>query len=135
MTTFRRIMPADLDFLGSQSIDYLDYAAKSINDYHGVEQAFAQVKSGIGHIYQVFRDNELIGCFFLNFIHNHLGYVMNMILLGGRELTTWSEDLTKFLWKLADDEKADEFCYLGRDGFKKIFPHLEKVAVLYRVTR
>lgn len=135
MVCFNRVKPEEVDFLGGQSIEYLQEAALSIKHYLGAADAIQQTKLGIGHIYQVFSEKELLGCFFVNFVENHLGRVMNMVLLGGKDILKWGSDLSQFLYKLADEEKVDEFCYLGREGFSKIFPNLEKVAVLYRVGR
>lgn len=130
--SFHRVMPQDLEYLGGDSIRYLDDAAKSVKNYFGANQAIIEAKNETGHIYQVFDGKKLMGCFFVNFVTNHLGICMTLVLLGGHHLMAWANNLREALYAIANAAKADEFAYLGRPGFARMFPELEYVATLYR---
>lgn len=132
MIEFHRVMPESLEYLGGDSIRYLDDAAKNSNNYFGAYQAIEQAKRGSGHIYQVIEGKNLLGCFFFTFVENHLGLCMTLILLGGKNLRYWAKSLSHCLYKIAETEKVDEFGYLGRKGFSRYFPELQYVASIYR---
>lgn len=121
-----------LDHLCDQSIGYLTAASASLYSYLEVPISIQQAKDHFGLIYEVYLENKLTGCFFLNFVQASVGKTMNLILLGGENLSFWSEALSKFLNQLALDTKVDEFTALGRRGLRKVFPELEHFACLYR---
>lgn len=135
MAEFRQVMSDEFDFLGGKSIYFLEEAAKSMRHYLEVPMALQQARMGAGRIYQVFDNAQLLGCFFMNFITNHIGKTMNLILLGGENMKLWADDLSDFLHGLAEKEDIDELTVMGRPGFKKLFPNLEHFACVYRQKR
>lgn len=135
MAEFRQVMPDEFDFLGGKSIQFLEEAARSMHNYLEVPIALQQARTGSGRIYQVFDKTQLYGCFFMNFLTNHIGKTINLILLGGENLAAWADDLSDFLHDLAEIEDVDELTVMGRPGFKKFFPKLEHFACIYRQRR
>lgn len=131
MIEIRFVHPEKVPFISSKSVEYLKSAHnKFFGDFNILERAL----NSEGTIYEVCMNDEIIGCFFIRFLHNHLGRIMEMYSLGGK-LSLFADELSQFLWKLAVSERVDEFIYMGRDGFSKIFPWLKKMAAVYRCSR
>lgn len=135
MAEFRQVTPDEFDFLGGKSIDFLEQGAAALYNYFTVPMAVQRSLTGSGKIYQVFDKNRILGCFFIDFVNNHIGKTMNLILLGGEEMDDWSEDFSKFLHVLAEQEDVDELTVFGRKGWGRRFPNLEHFACLYRQKR
>lgn len=123
------VHPDDIRFISSKSVEYL----KSAHDeFFGLFDALEKAKNQEGFIFEVRSKGELLGCFYLRFIQNHLGKVMNLELLGGQKILSWRDDFVRFINLIAKDEHIDEFTYLGRKGFAKFFDGLKYVASIYR---
>lgn len=132
-TEFKLVEPSQLDSLPEEAMQYLNEASKSMDGYFPIEGAFQQTKANRGEIYLVIHKLALVGAFFLNF-HNvdEKRMVMNMPLLGGKEIWLWSKDLSDFLYHRAEQLGIYEFTILGRDGWGKLFPDLEKIGTIFR---
>lgn len=123
------VHPDDIRFISSKSVEYLKSAH---NEFFGPFDALDKAKNQEGFIFEVRSKGDLLGCFYLRFLDNHLGKTMNLELLGGQKMFSWKDDFVRFVYQIAKDEHVDEFVYLGRKGFSKFFDGLEYVASVYR---
>lgn len=129
MTDITLVHPDDVRFLSSKSVEYLKSAH---NEFFGPFEALEKAKNQEGYIFEVRSNGELLGCFYVRFIQNHLGKTMNLELLGGQKMFSWKDDFVYFMEQMAEDEHVDEFIYLGRKGFSRFFSGLKYVASIYR---
>lgn len=126
------IHPENIRFLSSKTIEYLKSAS---NPYFGPFEALDKAKENHGTIFEIRAEEELVGAFYLRFLHNHLGKVMDLVYLGG-ELEKFRNELSAFLWNLGETERVDEFTYLSpRAGFARLFPWMEPVSTLYHCSK
>lgn len=129
---FRLVAPDRIRHIPRKSLGYLKSASLAVTNYLEVDIALDQARHGQGCIYETLLDSRLTGCFFFNYVTNHLGRTMNLILLGGERLPLWAADLSRFLNTLCHENEIDQFTMLGRKGFEKLFPELEPIACVYR---
>lgn len=122
---------ADPDFLPVEAFEFLRKAAEN-NNYFEVSDALRQSRNGVGKIFCVYNEKKLVGSFFLNFKTNHIGRIINLVLLGGMEIEKWKDDLSAFLNDFCKKNKATEFMLLGRRGWERMFPELEYVSCVLR---
>lgn len=122
------IHPDNIRFLSSKSIELL----KSAHDpFYGAFDAIDNARIGEGTVYEVRENEQIIGVFYLKYRFNHLGKIMELQYLGG-ELKKFVADLQEFLLELGPKQKCDEFIYLGRRGFARVFSILEEVGTVCR---
>lgn len=130
---FQIVERSCLDSLPEQALEHLNEASKAMDGYFPLARAMEQAKSGAGEIYLVFHKQKLHGAMFLNFrMLSDKRVVMNLPLLGGSEMWLWAKDLGEFLHNKARQIGADEFTILGREGWGKLFPELEKIGSIFR---
>lgn len=126
------VHPEKVSFISSKTVEYLKSAS---NSYFGPFDVLDKAKENQGTIFEVRSGEELIGAFYLRFLHNHLGKVMDLVYLGG-ELEKFRHELSAFLWNLGETERVDEFTYLSpRPGFARLFPWMEPVSTLYHCSK
>lgn len=125
----KEVAPESISFISSKSVEYL----KSAHDeFFGPFDVLEQAKNLRLSVFEVWKDGLIMGCFALRFLHTHLGRVMDLTHLGGKDMGEWKDEFALFLRKIAEIEQVDDFTYLGRRGFDRIFPWMEEVATVYR---
>jgi len=126
------IHPENIRFLSTKTVEYLKSAH---NPYFGLFDVLDKAKENQGTIFEIRDGEELVGAFYLRFLHNHLGKVMDLVYLGG-QLEKFRDDLSDFLWNLGETERVDEFTYLSpRPGFARVFKWMEPVSTLYHCSK
>lgn len=126
------IHPENIRFLSSKTVELLKSAH---NPYFGTFDVLDKATENQGTIFEVRLDDQIVGAFYIRFLHNHLGKVMDLVYLGG-ELEEFRHELSAFLWNLGESERVDEFTYLSpRPGFARLFPWMEPVSTLYHCSK
>lgn len=126
------IHPEKVFFISSKTLQLLKSAH---TPFFGAFDALDKAKESQGTIFEIRSGGSIIGAFYLRFLHNHLGKVMDLVYLGG-ELDKFHSELSDFLWNLGETERVDEFTYLSpRRGFARIFPWMEPVSTLYHCSK
>lgn len=120
------------DELSIQSREFLTSAQNAIQGYFTLDMAISEAAAGIGLFYDVLLGDVLVGSLFIDFRVLHLGKTMQLALLGGTRLADWRHDLVSFLYRLARNNKADEFTIFGRPGWGRLFPELNPVGCIFR---
>lgn len=96
-----------------------------INDYL---QAAREHKTIIFGVYDT---TETVGVFTVDLKVGKGLKVLILSLLAGKNIMSWRDDLSKFLFTLAEANKCTDFSVLGRKGFGKIFPELTLDGYIY----
>lgn len=79
-------------------------------------------------IYSVWGD-DLLGGFCLTL--RETPRVLTMLLLGGKDLHLWRDDLVEFLQNKAKKLQCTEFYMMGPLAWGKLFPELDLVSCVY----
>lgn len=115
------------------AIKFLEDGASGFGGILSVKKALDEYIIGQSLFVTVKEDESTIGAIYLTFTQQEVGKVMSSILLGGYKFSSWADQLSDFYYRLAQDNKCDEFMLMGRKGFKKYFPELCEVATVFRV--
>lgn len=129
---FHIASPEEIE-INPEALAYLERGANGFGNSIGVQQAIKNSKVGLGKFILIFNASLLRGAIYLTITNQESGKIMTSVLLGGDDFDEWYMDLREFYYKLAIDEKCDEFWLMGRRGFKKYFPELNEVATIFRV--
>lgn len=122
------------DLLQSEdAIRYLSTAADGFGGITSIPKIIDTMCEGSGIVIFCKNEIKLRGAIYITFTSQEVGKVMSVMLLGGIGFHSWKDKLRAFLYKLYEDHKCDEFFYMGRRGFHKIYPELEEVGRVYRL--
>lgn len=130
MVSFEEIPASDLD---DQCIEWLEQAASGFGGMVSVQNCVDQSHNGIGKFILAKKAIKLRGVFYLTFTQQEFGRVMTLLLLGGEDIAEWRDELAEFLYEFAHLHHVDQFFYMGRKGFSRLWPELEECARVYRV--
>lgn len=114
------------------AMHWLDQSAIEFGGITSVEKCLQQSDDGHGFFIFCKKAIKLRGVIYIVLSDQEVGSVLTLMLLGGNDLLEWSDDLRDFLYKIAKELDCDQFYYMGRKGFSRIFPELEEVARVYR---
>lgn len=128
-----KIVPARELVLNPEALRFLELAAENFGGILSVTKTLQNADPIKDIFVLVLNEIKLRGAIHLTITHQDVGKVLTSVLLGGVELRSWASDLSKFYHKLAQDNECDEFYYMGRAGFHRLFPELKEVARVYRL--
>lgn len=116
-----------------EALRYLERGADNFGGMIGVQKAIQSVRQGQGFFIIGRNSNNISFCAFLTVTLQDTGKVLTSVLLGGDNFDEWFNELREYYYKLAKEHDCDEFCLMGRRGFKRYFPELTEVATVFRV--
>ncbi len=121
--------------LDYQAISWLEEAAANFGGMTSIENLLFLAKQDMAALVRVYDKKaiKLRGTFVVVFSQQEVGRVMSLFLLGGEDINEWKDELRGFLYNLAKEENIDQFFYMGRKGFVRLFPELEECARVYRL--
>lgn len=130
---FIKVIPENIR-LDPSALKYLQDGATNFGGIQNVENILSNYDENRDLLIIVKNDYYTVGSIYLTFTQQEIGKVMTSVLLGGDKFGEWASELSKFYYKLADDNQCDEFMLMGRRGFKKYFPELREVATVFKVS-
>lgn len=127
MTAFHKILPECIDYLPAQAIEYLDNACKHppASDMD-CQKLLLLAKHGFVDIYLVMKDSKLTGTAAL-----HVSEELDILDLGGDNFMSWKDDFWDFCIGLMRARNIGKCTITGRAGFKRVFPKLKPVGIVY----
>jgi hypothetical protein len=116
----------------------LKYLEKTIKKTPGCVETIESVIEGMdsnqGFLYLVKQDEEIFGAIYAAFVPNPNGKdIFNLILLGGKSLREWKEDLRFFVKKTIRETNTD-LCIVTRPAWGKYYPELKHVGSVYMLS-
>lgn len=132
MATFHLIPSDCVDFLPLESLELLEKSCKRTPaNVLSVQEILTRAKLGMGSIYLVKEAHKLLGIIYLAIFPTEDGGVLNIIMLGAKNLLEWKDDLREFVRKLMINNNIKDLCVETRDGWGKLFPELKPVGTIY----
>jgi hypothetical protein len=128
--TFHKIDADCIDYIPAQGIDYLESAADNPCSDITVNDVISYARAGLAEIYLVI-DGDICGAFCLMYGHNNAGKMVDIVLLGGKDLDTWKEPVKAYIIDIAKKNGCNQLFLIGRHGFGKLFPVLKPVGTVY----
>lgn len=119
--------------LNPEAIDFLERAAKNFGGIISVIKTLQNAVAGKDLFVLALNETKLLGAIHLTITQQDVGKVLTSVLLGGVDFRSWADELSKFYYNLAHQHRCDEFYYMGRAGFNRLFPELKEVARVYRL--
>lgn len=116
-----------------EALHFLEIGAEGFGGIFSVAQTLQNYVVGKDLLVLVKKETKLLGTIHLTVTQQDVGRVLTSVLLGGVQFREWARELRDFYYKLATDNQCDEFYYMGRAGFAKLFPELKEAARIYRV--
>lgn len=132
MANFHPIPPDCVDFLPSAAIELLDKACqRTPANILPLEEILARAKMGIGQIYIINDGHKLLGILYLMIFPNATGGVLNIPMMGAKNLMAWKDDLRNFVRKVVINNNIKDLCIITRPGWGKLFPELKESGTVY----
>lgn len=78
-------------------------------------------------------DKEPIGSMVLKPYHSQDGIVLNIVLLGGKDIMHWKDGAKAQVMKVMKQINATALYIVGRYGWLRIFPELELIGAIYKL--
>lgn len=127
----------DPNNLSEQSKIWLELASEGFDGMFSVDVAMRQPSGLFFECNEKSEEKEklaiiLRGVVYVVFSYQGNTKILSLVMLGGCHLYEWADELRDFLYHLAEINNCDEFCYMGRKGFSRLFPELEECARVYR---
>ena len=118
--------------LEGEAITYLE---KAINATPGNDLRLADVLDeaalDCGLIYLIKIKRELFGVTYTVLGKGLYGTILNVVLLGGKQMHRWKLDYRAFIIDLMKLFNCQQVCFIGRDGWQKIFPEAKPVGTIF----
>lgn len=98
-----------------------------------VELAIEQAYKNECYIFAAF-GKEVIGAMVLKPYHTEEGIVLNIVLLGGKNIMHWKDEAKAKVVEVMKQIDASSLYIVGRYGWLKIFPELELIGAIYKLS-
>lgn len=98
-----------------------------------VEAAIEQSYRNECYIFAAF-DKEVIGAMALKAYYTEEGLVLNVVLLGGENIMQWKNAAKVKVVEVMKQIGASSLYIVGRYGWLKIFPELELIGAIYKLS-
>lgn len=122
----------DPNNLSEKAIIFLEKATgQSVCDFFDLNDYIEAAKQRKSLIFGAFDGENMVGCFTIDLKAGKGRKVIILSLLGGEHIKLWRDDLVKFLFDMAKQNKCTDFSMLGRKGFGKLFPELTLDGCIY----
>ena len=127
---FERHRPENLP---EQAAEWLRMAAKrtEIGYIDADEYIKASGMTNDVQLYTIECDGELCAAFCLTFRETAKGIVMQLVLLGGKDVKKWRDALVEFMEATAAKFSCVWFTMMGPDAWGKLFPEIKKHVCIF----
>lgn len=131
MVRFQRVPVDDLPEL---AIHYLDMAIKRTPASTSKLDVTLQMARKYGDLYLVMDGEELTGAIYLLIYNTDEGKVLSPVLVGGRNLSRWKNDLFDFLVSELKRVEGIACRFIARKGWMKAYPMCRNIGTIYEFT-
>lgn len=127
MTDFIRV---SVEQLNATSRHYLAEAARRTPASTDRIEITLEIAKKYGEIYEVYKSG-LIGCIYVLTYNTKEGKVLSPVLVGGKDMGLWQQDLYDFL--VAEAKKLDAVAirFIARKGWGKLYPMCRNIGTIY----
>lgn len=129
MIEFRRVQVDELD---PKAVHYLSEAVRRTPASTDRIDITLEMAKKYGELYQVY-DGELCGAVYVLTYNTKDGKVLSPVLVGGKSLSHWQQDLHDFLVGEANKLDAVAIRFIARKGWGKLYPMCRNIGTIYEL--